>query len=369
MNRRSAVARWLMVGLLAASLEASPSGSWGAAELAPLPSMKEQNAAQVELGRHLFFDPRLSGDGGISCASCHAPEKGWSDGLPLSEGYPGTLYFRNSPTLMNAAYKKRLFWDGRMSGGDLPTLIRDHLTEAHFMQVDGRLFPERLKQVPEYEKMFKEAFGGEPGFGSTLNAIAAFVRTVSSRDVPFDRYLKGDKNALSAAAANGLELFKGKAACIQCHNGLLLSDGKFYALGVPENPQVFSEPLRHISYRRFLKTLGVPNYMNIREDVGLYAVTKDPKDQGKFRTPALREAGRTAPYMHNGAFRTLEEVVAFYNRGGGRHPNKSPLLKPLGLTQDQQRALVEFLKSFSGAPVVVKAPALPEYKPRKLGEN
>lgn len=237
------------------------------------------------------------------------------------------------------------------------------------MQVDGRLFPERLKQVPEYEKMFKEAFGGEPGFGSSLNAIAAFVRTLSSRNVPFDRYLKGEKKALPAAAVRGLDLFMGKAACVQCHSGPLLSDGKFHALGVPENPQVFSDPLRHISYRRFLKTLGVPGYMGLREDVGLFAVTKNPNDRGKFRTPTLREVGQTAPYMHNGAFKTLEEVVAFYGRGGGRHPNKSPLLKTLGLKQSDQRDLVEFLKSLSGDPVVMKAPTLPEYKPRKLGAN
>ncbi|MFQ5692571.1 MAG: cytochrome-c peroxidase, partial [Nitrospinota bacterium] len=167
-------------------------GTGWAAGLSPLPPPRPQKAERVELGRYLFFDPRLSGDGGISCSTCHQPKKGWGDGLPLSRGYPGSEYFRNAQTLLNAAYQKRLYWDGRMSGEDLPTLVRDHLTEAHFMQVDGRLFPERLKQIPRYVRMFQKAFGSEPTFGGTLKALAAFVRTVVSRNVPFDRYLKGD---------------------------------------------------------------------------------------------------------------------------------------------------------------------------------
>lgn len=340
-----------------------------AAKLAPLPPPKKQNAARVKLGRYLFFDGRLSGDGGINCATCHIPSKGWTDGKALSEGYPGTLYFRNTPTVLNSGYKKRLYQDGRMSGGDMPTMVRDHLTEAHFMLVDGRLFPERLKQVPEYVKMFKDAYGGEPSFGGTLKAVASFVKTLNSRNVPFDKFMKGDKKALSKRAQQGLKLFQGKAGCANCHNGALLSDGKFHATGAPENPKVFSEPQRHITYRRFLKTLGVGNYMNIREDVGLYSVTKNPKDRGKFRTPSLRELTRTAPYMRNGSLRTLEDVVAFYNKGGGKHQNKSPLLKPLKLNKGERRALVSFLKSLSGSAVIVKAPKLPEYKIRKLGKN
>ena len=237
------------------------------------------------------------------------------------------------------------------------------------MQVDGRLFPERLKQVPEYMDMFKKAFGGEPSFGRTLNAVAAFVQTVTSRNAPIDRYLTGDTSALSAEAREGLALFQGRAGCIQCHTGPLLSGQKFHALGVPENPDVFANPLRHITLRRFFRTLGAPNAENYREDPGLFGVTKDPKDWGKFRTPSLREVGRTAPYMHNGSLPTLEGVVAFYDRGGGPHRNKSPLLKPLGLTAGEKRALVEFLKSLAGDPVVVERPELPDYKPRKLGQN
>ncbi|MBI2154117.1 MAG: photosynthetic protein synthase I [Candidatus Rokubacteria bacterium] len=354
--------------LTIALLLSAAATAWGQG-LQSLPPQQTQKAEQVELGKYLFFDTRLSGDGGVSCDSCHDPATGWGDGKALSTGYPGSEYFRNAQTLLNAAYYRRNYWDGRLAGTDLPTTVRDHLTEAHFMQVDGRLFAERLKQVPEYMEMFQKAFGGEPTFGRTLNGIAAFLKTLTSRNAPIDRYLKGDTSALSADAREGLGLFQGKAGCIQCHGGALLSDQKFHALGVPANPDVFANPLRHITFRRFFRTLGAPNAENYREDPGLYAVTKERADWGKFRTPSLREVSRTAPYMHNGSLATLEDVVAFYDRGGGQHPNKSPHLRPLGLTTAEKRALVEFLKSLSGDPVVIERPELPDYQPRKLGRN
>jgi len=344
------------------------SAAWGQ-ELQPLPPIAPPKAEHVELGKYLFFDPRLSGDGGISCDSCHDPATGWGDGKALSTGYPGSEYFRNAQTLLNAAHYKRNYWDGRMAGADLPTTVRDHLTEAHFMQVDGRLFPERFKQIPEYVEMFQTAFGGEPTFGRTLNAVAAFLKTIVSPNAPIDRYLKGDTAALSADAREGLALFRGKAGCIRCHSGPLLSDQKFHALGVAENPDIFANPVRHITFRRFFRTIGAPNAENYREDPGLYGVTKEKADWGKFRTPSLREVSRTAPYMHNGTLGSLENVVAFYDGGGGPHPNKSPLLSPLRLTATEKRALVEFLKSLSGDPVVIERPELPDYKPRKLGQN
>jgi cytochrome c peroxidase len=337
--------------------------------LAPLGAPAAPRAEQVALGKLLFFDTRLSGDAAISCATCHDPRRGWGDGRPLSTGYPGSEYFRNTQTILNAARHRRNYWDGRMDGRDLPTLVRDHLTEAHFMQADGRLLIERLRQVPEYEAMFQKAFGGEPSYGRILNALAAFVQTITSRNAPLDRFLGGETAALGPAAQAGLKLFQGKAGCLQCHDGALLSDGKFHALGVPEHPAVYREPLRHITFRRFMKTLGAPNYDNLREDVGLSGVTKDPADRGKFRTPSLREVALTAPYMHNGVLATLQDVIEFYDRGGGPHPNRSPLLKPLGLTASDKQALGEFLRALTGETVVVEPPALPEYKLRTLGKN
>lgn len=337
--------------------------------LAPLPPLTAGKPEQVELGKLLFFDPRLSGDGGFSCDTCHDPAKGWGDALPLSAGYPGSEYFRNSQTLLNAAHYKRNYWDGRMAGSDLPTLVRDHLTEAHFMQVDGRLVSERLKQVPEYVDAFQKAFRAEPSFGRIINAVASFVRTLTSRNAPIDRFLTGDADALSADARLGFELFRGKAGCARCHGGPLFSDEKFHALGVPDNVEVFANPFRHIAFRRFFRTLGAPGVEGYRSDPGLYGVTKMRPDWGKFRTPSLREVSRTAPYMHNGTLATLDAVVAFYDAGGGSLPRRSQLLRPLGLTPSEQRALVEFLKSLSGDPVVIERPELPDYQPRGLGKN
>lgn len=365
--------RFLVVTALAAGLIVSPrtSGGQRVAPLASLPASPRQNAEQVELGRMLFFDEKLSGDNSLACAYCHQPEKGWGDGQPLSEGYPGSPYFRNAPTLINTVFQQQLYWDGRLSGKDLPTVVRDHLTEAHFMNADGRLLQERLKQVPEYVALFERAFGkGDPSFGKILNAVAAFVRTLVSRNVPFDRHLQGDPAALSDEAERGLAVFTGKAGCIQCHNGPLLSDGKYHALGVPENPRILEEPERHITLRRFNRTLGVPNAVNLREDVGRYAVSKERKDWKSFRTPPLRELRYTGPYMHNGTLATLAAVVEFYDRGGGKATPKSPLLKSLGLTEAEKRALVAFLESLSGEPIKIEWPEkLPEYAVRAFGQN
>lgn len=337
--------------------------------LGPLPGLKAPDAAQVDLGRQLFFDPRIAGDATFSCAKCHDPKKAFSDGQPLSEGYPGSLYFRRSLSIINAAYHKRLYWDGRLDGKDMPTLVRDHISEAHFMNADGRLVIERIRQVPEYEEGFKKAFKGEPSYGRILSAISAYVMTIESRNVPFDRFIMDDKSAISSEAVSGYKLFTGKAACIRCHNGSLFSDDEFYNLDIPTNPDIFKEPKRHITFRRFFRTLGVEGYENLRHDPGLYVVTKREEDRGKFRTPSLREVAGRPPYMHNGAFRTIEEVIEFYDRGSSNAANKDKLLKPLGLTSTEKKQLLEFLRSLSGDEISVEPIKLPPYKIRKLGKN
>ena len=338
--------------------------------LAALPSLgKTLEPAQVDLGRQLFFDPRLSGDATISCSTCHAPEHGWADGIALSKGYPGTRYFRNTPTVVNASLGRLMYWDGRLPSSDLPTLVRDHISEAHFLQADGRLVIERMRQVPEYEQQFNSAFGGEPTYGRILNAVAAFVSSLTSQDVPFDKFLAGDESAISEEAKRGLKLFKGKAGCIQCHDGAMLSDGKFHSLGLKANPEIFQDPLRHITFRRFFRTLGVPDYAAMRQDAGLYCVTKVKHDRELVRTPTLREVSKTAPYMHDGQLPTLNAVVSFYNSGGGPRASKDARLKPLGLTDVEQADLVEFLKTLSGKPIEVAKPDLPNYQLRQLGEN
>lgn len=326
--------------------------------LGPLPALGQPDSAQVELGKQLFFETKLSGDGSMSCATCHVPTKGWTDGLPLSDAYPGSKYFRNTKTILNAVYAPSFYWDGRMGGSDKASQVRDVITETHFLNMDGRLMLERLKQIPEYVSMFKAAFGeqAEPSFGLTLSAIVAFQQTLVSRNAPFDT------DRLSRRARSGRALFEGKAGCIRCHNGSYFSDGRAHNLGIPENPSVFNEPMRHMTYRSFIKFLGVPNYMNLRRDVGFFAVSKDNDDIGKFVTPTLREVSRTGPYMHNGIFATLEDVVEFYDQGGGDDPQKSSLLTSLNLSGGEKRALIAFLESLSGDDVVVAAPEPLEYQ-------
>ncbi|MCP4419668.1 MAG: c-type cytochrome [Chloroflexi bacterium] len=317
---------------------------------------------EVLLGKYMFFDIRLSGDASNSCASCHQPERGWTDGQALSDGATGTMYFRNTPTVMNTVYQDYLYWDGRMDGADMPTLVRDHITEAHFMQMDGRLMVERIKQIPEYVHLFEEVYGSGPSFGSIIKAITAYVQSLNSIPSPYDQYLAGNSTDFSVEAQAGLALFEGKAGCSSCHNGPTFSDNNFYTMGVPENGEVWSNPIRHITFRRFFRLFGVQNFRTIRSDPGYYALTQTDKDWGAFRTAPLRELTHTAPYMHNGIFATLKEVVEFYNDGAGNGTT-------LGLTDTEIAQLVTFLESLSSELTVVEAPSLPQYQLRPLGEN
>ncbi len=355
----------------------------------PLPEPEEVNQVRADAGRYLFFDTRLSGDNSHSCASCHDPAKGWGTGEPLSHGYTSILYFRNAPGLFNVASRNYYMWDGRLDGSDLGTVVRDMLTEAHTMNMDSRLAQERLKQVPEYVDLFEDGWGGDPYGGKIYGAIVEFLKTIRTVNAPFDAYLRGDDSAIDDAAKRGMELFAGKAGCSQCHSGAMLSDGGLHALGVPDHPELIgataagnaghaghSGPTsanptadRQIAMLRHFATMGTPNYMNLRTDVGHYVVTKDESDIGKFVTPSLWDVEQTAHYMHSGVFDTLEEVVEFYNAGGGEGPNKTELLKPLGLNTNEKADLVEFLKSLTGDAPAVTIPELPEYQLREVGKN
>lgn len=355
----------LSVFLLASSVSAVAQTPF-----APLPNAPKVNEAKAELGHMLFFDDRLSGDSGNSCASCHDPAKGWSDGLALSAGYTGVDYFRKSPSLFDVAFRKYLMWDARLDGADLSTAVRDMMTEAHTMNMDSRLAQERLKQVPEYVKMFHKAFGpGDPYGGKIFSAIAEYLKTIRTKNAPFDKYLRGNRKALRKNQIAGMKLFSGKANCVACHNGPMLSDDRVHALGVPDNPTLATNASRQITLLRYYAVMGVPNYMNLRSDVGNYVVTKDKKDVGKFLTPSLWDIGQKGPYMHSGVFGTLRQVVDFYDRGGGQGLNKDPRLKPLHLTAREKKALVAFLKSLTGDKPKVKAPNLPDYQVREFGKN
>ncbi len=330
-------------------------------EIGPLPNV-EFNAAKAELGKHLFFDRRLSGDDVIACSTCHDPSKGWADGKALSLAYPGSDYFRSSKPYINSVHARYFYWDGRLTGKDGATMARDAITETHFLNMDGRLMFMRLQQVPEYVAMFEKAFGKEPNFGRTLKALAEFQKTIVSKNVPYDQYVKG-KGSLPDDALAGLEVFQGKGRCIQCHNGPYFSDGKAHRMGVGENPEIVATPLRHITMRSVFKFMGVDNFENVKTDVGHYVVSKEEKDRGAFLTPTLRELGHTAPYMHNGMYATLDDVIEFYNSGGEMNnlPRDS-MLKPLGLTSKEKKDLKAFLLALTGDPVIVEAPARYEYK-------
>ena len=314
-----------------------------------LPTMKI-NAKKAALGKRLFFDERLSGDGALSCASCHIPEKGFADGKSLSDAYPGTKGFRNTPTLINTVHKQSLgipwFHDGRI-GTNLNDVTRDQITETIWMNMDMRIMQERLKQDPVYRKMFKEVGMGEPSNGKVRKLIPEYLKTLTSRNVPYDL------GKMSAAAEKGEAVFMGKGGCVQCHEGPLFADGQAYNLGVPENKDIFREPLRHITFVAFNMFMGNENFMNLRRDPGAHVINhySDGRDMGKFFTPTLRELKQTAPYMHNGMLATLKDVVAFYNNGGGKDPNKDTRLKPLGLSALEQANLVAFLESLSGDPL------------------
>ncbi len=313
--------------------------------LSPVPAFKV-DARKAALGKRLFFDPRLSGDATISCASCHQPDKGFADGEPLATAYPGSLGFRNVPTLINTASRAAWFWDGRI-GTNLNDVTRESITEAWMMNMDMRMMQERLKQDPVYVKMFKDAGYGEPSNGSARQAIPEFLKTLTSRGAPFDA------GVMSSSARSGFELFKGKAGCARCHSGSRFTDDRPHNIGVPENPEVWKDPMRHSTYVAFGLFMGIENIMNLRRDVGAHVRSHkaDGPDVGMFMTPSLRELKQTAPYMHNGTFKTLKQVVAFYNKGGGNDPNKDPRIKPLDLSKAERTDLVAFLEALSGHPL------------------
>ena len=248
-------------------------------DIAPVKSIKV-NKAKAELGKRLFFDKRLSGDAAISCASCHQPDFGYGHPDALSPGYPGNDHFRNSPTLINTAHKKSWMHDGRI-GTNLNDVTREMITEDYIMNMDMRIMQERLKQDPVYVEMFKAAGLGEPSNGGARKAIPEYLNTLTSRGAPFDT------GKMSESASRGARLFRGKANCFQCHNGPLLSDGKAHNTGVPENLDIFREPLRHQAFIAYNMFLGTPNYMNLKRDLGAAVQNRlsDGSNWGTFMTP------------------------------------------------------------------------------------
>jgi len=296
----------------------------------PVPKDNPTTPAKIELGKKLFFDPRLSGDNKMSCATCHIPEKAYVDGLELSPGAGGKLLARNTQTCLNVGFFKSLFWDGRVASLEEQALVP--IQSSVEMNQDLDELETELGAIHGYVAEFKRVFGTKPNRDGISKSLASFQRTLLTDSSPFDRYLAGDKDALSDDAKKGFELFQGEAGCVQCHNGPLLSDGKFYRLGV--------------SYK----------------DEGRANVTGKKEDRYRFRTPSLRNIAETAPYMHDGSMKTLDDVVMFYYRG-------IPNLGPNGISLDTEALngqsfsaiplIVEFLKSLSGQASKIEPPKLP----------
>ena len=277
---------------------------------------------KIELGRAIFFDKRMSKDNTIACASCHMAKKGFADGMPVSTGIKGLKGGRSAPVSFNRVYSKAQFWDGRaatledQSIGPFANPI-----EHGFANHDEMVA--KMKKMPGYRKLFQEVFGGEITIQDVGRAVASFQRTVLSGNSAVDKYdIGGDQNALSDPAKRGLELFRGKARCTRCHSGFNFTDEKFHNLGI--------------------------GWDDNKVDLGRYMETKNPEDIGAFKTPTLREISRTAPYMHDGRFKTLEEVVKFYNQGGVKNPHQDNTIIPLEMTDDEQQDLVAMLKSLNG---------------------
>jgi len=333
----------------------------------PIPADNPMSEAKVELGKKLFFDPILSGNNAMPCSACHLPEAGWAVQDKISFGYPGTTHWRNSQTVINSAYYSKLFWAG--ASKSLEGQARSAARGGVAGNGEDDMMEARLAFVPEYREAFKEVFGDDwPLVRHAYMAIAAFQRTLVQTDTPFDSYMRGDDDALTDQQKRGLELFAGKANCIACHNGPLLSDEQFYNTGVPPYDGWETDPLAQITFRFEIYAKGATEkmYRSVKDDPGLYFRTKEKNHLGKFRTPSLRYTKYTFPYMHNGMIETLRDVVEFYNAGGGENEfseTKSELIQPLGLSDGEMDDLVAFLESLSGDEILIEQPDLPVMEP------
>ncbi|NGZ02136.1 MAG: cytochrome-c peroxidase [Nitrospira sp. WS238] len=331
--RRAKLGKVILTGVfILGTAAAIPAGAGEPVQLPTIQGLEDPNTfvpednpltkEKVELGRLLFFDKRLSKNDTIACASCHMAKKGFTDGMPVSTGIKGLKGGRSAPVSFNRVYSKAQFWDGRaatLEDQSIGPFINP--VEHGFANHDEMVA--KMKKIPGYRKLFKDVFGREIEIGDVGRAIASFQRTVLSGNSAVDKFdIGGDETALSDSAKRGLELFRGKARCTRCHSGFNFTDEKFHNIGIGWDTNTV--------------------------DLGRYLETKNAEDIGAFKTPTLREIARTAPYMHDGRFKTLEEVVTFYNQGGVKNPHLDNTIIPLELTDQEKQDVVAMLKSLNG---------------------
>ncbi|MCF8278076.1 MAG: c-type cytochrome [Flavobacteriales bacterium] len=326
MNYRKRIPKWLwgVFFLLVASCQTDEPVPYQLAipnwfpELG-IPAENQLTQARIDLGRKLFYEPLLSSDSSVSCSSCHQIGKAFTDGFPISLGVNDALGMRNAPTLANIGYAPHLFFDGGVATLELQSQAPIFSpTEMNFT-IAG--FLERIADDDEYKRMFAEAYGREPDAFGISRAIASFERTLLSGNSRFDQYeYQGIANSLSASEIRGKNIFfSNEASCTSCHEPPLFTNYAYENIGL---------------------------YLNYA-DSGRARISHLEEDKGKFKVPSLRNVELTAPYMHDGSLQSLEEVVHHFNSGGAGHPNQSPDVKPLNLTEQQKIDLVAFLRSLT----------------------
>jgi len=276
---------------------------------------------KIRLGRDLFFDKRLSIDGTISCAFCHNPLLGFSDGRYFASGVFGLKSKRNSTTIINRVFSKNQFLDGRAK--NIESVVIEHVNDPNVFGNTSENVIKILNQDDKYRKKFNKVFDAEITENTIAKALASFVRSIVSGNSTYDQFVAGNKNALTESEQRGFKLFMSdRLKCSVCHSGPNFTDEKFHNDGAKINEN--------------------------KPDLGRYLVTHKDADKGKFKTPTLRDVARTSPYMHNGSLKGLHAVIDFYNKGGESNIYKSPLIKPLHLTKTEKWDLFNFLRSLTG---------------------
>ncbi len=320
-------------------------------DIGPLPPVAANpdnlpTTARMALGQALFFDNRISGSGKLNCSSCHLPEVGWTLPSAFSVANEGFVERRNPPTLINVGYNKALIWDGRA-----PNLEKQAIGSTTNPVHKGQNMETLMKVFnddPKVVALFQAAYGNKPNADDYGRALAVWQRHfLVTGQSDFDRYMEGNKLAMSESAVRGMAVFTGKGGCIACHNGPNFSDSDFHNIGLKRNPE-FDKP----EYRKILafdaKRMKLEKPDEVTDDPGRYLVTKDKADWKKFKTPTLRNLADTAPYMHDGRYASLDAVIDHYDRGGDGVDNQDPRIKPLGLSAAEKADLKAFLRALWG---------------------